>query len=142
MRVAALTALLLGMAGCSRDADAGAADAEGTDEAAQETGVREALPLGEGRPAVDGITRTQLRDDERAAVTRVHFLPGAAEPLHTHDFDLMVIPISGGPVEWRFGDQLVERLAPGEVQYVPAGTVHQFVNVGHRPFEVIAVAIK
>jgi quercetin dioxygenase-like cupin family protein len=126
--------------------DAPAGDASSSD--AQEGDVpmpadaRRGLPLGEGRPDVSGITRTTLRDDERATVTRVHFMPGAAEPLHTHDFDLLVVPLTAGPVEWLFGDERVEFLEAGEVQFVAAGTVHQLVNAGDAPIEVIAVAIK
>jgi quercetin dioxygenase-like cupin family protein len=104
--------------------------------------ARRGLPLGEGRPDVSGITRTTIRDDERAAVTRVHFVPGAAEPLHTHDFDLLVVPLTAGRVEWLFGEERIDFLDVGEVQFVPAGVVHQLVNAGDAPFEVIAVAIK
>lgn len=94
------------------------------------------------RPAVEGITRATLRDDARVTVTRVHFEPGAAEPIHTHHTDIMVIPVGPADVRWVVAGETLTRFEPGEVQFVPAGTEHQLANVGQAPFEIVAVAVK
>jgi len=94
------------------------------------------------RPAVDGISRTTLRDDAEVTVTRVHFAPGAAEPVHTHPFDLMVVPLQSGSVDWVMGEESIRELSVGDVQFVPRGVSHQLANTGSIPFEVIAIAIK
>ena len=54
-------------------------------------------PLGAGRPETPGITRTTLKDDAKSTVTRVHFEPGAAEPPHTHPYDVILVPVITGP---------------------------------------------
>lgn len=94
------------------------------------------------RPAVAGITRTTLRDDARATVTRVHFAPGAAEPVHTHPYEIMIVPVRAGAVTWIVGDRTTSQLEPGAVQFVPAGVPHQLANTSGAPFEIIAVALK
>jgi len=94
------------------------------------------------RPAVDGISRTTLRDDAQMTVTRVHFGPGAAEPVHTHPFDIMVVPLQSGSVDWMLGEESIRGLSLGDVQFVPKGVSHQLANIGEVPFEVIAIALK
>jgi len=94
------------------------------------------------RPAVDGITRTTLRDDAQMTVTRVHFAPGAAEPVHTHPFDIMVVPLQSGSVDLVLGEETIRGLGLGDVQFVPSGVSHQLANVGEVPFELIAIALK
>lgn len=86
------------------------------------------------RPAVDGITRTTIRDDARVTVTRVHFAPGAAEPVHTHPFELMIVPVRDGAVTWVVGDRTTSRLEAGAVQFAPANVPHQLANTGGEPF--------
>lgn len=100
------------------------------------------IPLGAGRPETPGITRTQLKDDEKSTVTRVHLIPGAAEPVHTHATDLILIPVTDGTVEWIVAGKKVTSFKPGDVQFVPKLTEHQLKNTGTKDFEAIAVAIK
>ena len=100
------------------------------------------LPLGAGRPDVEGITRTVLSDDEVRTVTRVHFAPGAGEVPHTHPFELLVVPLTTGSIDWVLGDRRVETLTKGDVQFVPAGVTHQLRNPGTEPYEVVAIAIR
>ena len=54
------------------------------------------VPLGQGRPETPGVTRTTLKDDAKSTVIRVHFKPGAAEPPHTHPYDIIIVPIVAG----------------------------------------------
>jgi len=93
------------------------------------------------RPTVDGITRSTLRDDPELTVTRVAFAPGASEVPHTHAFDLLVVPLTAGPVSLVVGDEEILHLAPGEVQLIPAGIPHMLGNTGDRAFEIIAIAV-
>ena len=71
------------------------------------------VPLGAGRTETPGIKRTQLRDDSKATVTRVQFDPNAAEPPHTHPYDVLLVPVLPGTVRSRSatGDSRATRLA-------------------------------
>jgi quercetin dioxygenase-like cupin family protein len=99
-------------------------------------------PLGAGRPETPGITRTTLKDDAKSTVTRVHFAPGAAEPPHTHPYDVILVPVITGPVDFGAGDKTLTALKSGEVQFVPRDVVHHVANTGKQPFELIAIAVK
>jgi len=94
------------------------------------------------RPAIDGITRTTLRDDSTMTVTRVHFAPGAAEPVHTHAFDLIVIPLQAGEVDLVIDRETIRGLDLGQVQFIARDLPHQLVNSTDTPFEVIAVTVR
>ena len=100
------------------------------------------LPLGAGRPQVPGITRTTLKDDAKSTVTRVHFKPGAAEPAHTHPYDVIIVPVLAGTIEFTIGDKKVTAVKPGDVQFVPRDVTHQLTNTGKQDFELIAIALK
>ena len=100
------------------------------------------LPLGAGRPDVPGITRTTLKDDAKSTVTRVHFKPGAAEPPHTHPYDVIIVPVLAGTIEFTIGDKKVTAVKPGDVQFVPRDVTHQLKNSGKQDFELIAIALK
>jgi quercetin dioxygenase-like cupin family protein len=94
------------------------------------------------RPAVTGIARTVLRDDESLMISRIRFDPGAGETLHTHPFDLVVIPLGSGAVEWEVGDVVTDTLALGDVQFVQRGVAHRLVNRGESSLEIIAIAVR
>ena len=100
------------------------------------------LPLGAGRPATPGITRTTLKDDAKVTVTRVQFEPGAGEPPHTHATDVILVPVASGPVEVGVGDATMTSLKAGEVQFVARDVVHHVKNTGTERFELIAIALK
>ncbi len=104
--------------------------------------VTPAFPLGAGRPEVPGITRTTLKDDAKVTVTRVHFAPGAGEPVHTHPYDIVLVPVIAGPVDWTVADKRVTALSVGDVQFVARDVPHQLRNTGRAPFEMIAIATK
>ena len=108
--------------------------------AAQEAGQE--VPLGAGRPARPGITRTTIRDDSRVTVTRVHFEPGAAEEPHTHPYDIVVIPLESVPVQLVIGGKEMSKIEEGSPNFMGKGVVHFMKNTGTKPFAVIAVAIK
>jgi len=96
----------------------------------------------QGRAETPGITRTTLKDDPKTTVTRVHFNPGALEPPHTHPYDVMIVAVTSGPVDFGIADKTIRDLKAGDVQFVPRDTIHHFGNAGREPFEVIAIAIK
>ena len=104
--------------------------------------VTPALPLGTGRPEIPGITRTTLKDDAKVTVTRVHFAPGASEPVHTHPYDIVLVPVVSGPVDWTVAGRRVTQLGVGDVQFVARDVPHQLRNAGQGPFELIAIATK
>jgi len=93
------------------------------------------------RPATEGIGRFTLRDDSELTVTRVEFAPGASEVLHTHGFDLLVVPLTEGAVDFVVGDVTLNHLAVGEIQLIPQGVPHRLGNSGDRRFDIIAIAV-
>jgi quercetin dioxygenase-like cupin family protein len=100
------------------------------------------LPLGQGRPDIAGITRTTLKDDAKSTVTRVHFKPGAAEPPHTHPYDVIIVPVMAGTIDFTIGGKKVTAVKSGDVQFVPRDVTHQLTNTGKQDFELIAIALK
>ena len=100
------------------------------------------LPLGQGRPEVPGITRTTLKDDAKSTVTRVHFKPGAAEPPHTHPYDVIIVPVIAATIQFTIGDRKVTAVKSGDVQFIPRDVTHQLMNTGKQDFELIAIALK
>jgi quercetin dioxygenase-like cupin family protein len=100
------------------------------------------VPLGAGRPETEGITRTTLKDDPKATVTRVRLNPNAAEPPHTHPADVVLVPVTAGTIELVIGDRKITSVQPGEVQFVARDVVHSLKNTGKLPFELIAIAVK
>ena len=100
------------------------------------------LPLGQGRPDTEGITRTTLKDDAKSTVTRVRFAPGATEPPHTHPYDVILVPVTSGPVDVGNGSTNLTTWKAGEVQFVPKDVTHHVGNRGTVPFELIAIALK
>jgi len=100
------------------------------------------LPLGQGRPETPGVTRTTLKDDAKSTVIRVHFKAGAAEPPHTHPYDIIIIPIIAGNVTIMNGSQKLTSVKAGDVQFVSRDVVHGVSNTSGQEFELISVALK
>ena len=51
----------------------------------------------------------------KSTVTRVHFEPGAFEPPHTHPYDVILVPVTGGPVDTGIGDSTLSTWKAGDV---------------------------
>jgi quercetin dioxygenase-like cupin family protein len=100
------------------------------------------LPLGQGRPAIEGISRTTLKDDAKATVTRVHFKPGAVEPPHTHPYDVILVVVTAGTLDLEIGGKKVTTVKSGDVEFVPREVTHHLTNAGKQDFELIAIAVK
>ncbi len=81
-----------------------------------------------------------LIDNPRVTVTRQRYSPGtyAAEAWHFHPQDAVVVYLreaTPGRRPWT-GDPSVRR---GEVDVVPANTVHSFSNAGSDPLEAVVI---
>ena len=81
-----------------------------------------------------GTRRTDLQRHDLSAPgreviqVRVDFDPGYVAPRHTHPGE-EIIYILEGTLEYEIGDKRV-RVKPGDVLFVPAGTVHTAKNLG------------
>ena len=60
---------------------------------------------------------------------RVDFDPGYVAPKHTHPGEEIIYVIEG-TLEYYIGDQPPVKVKPGDVLFVPAGTVHSAKNIG------------
>jgi quercetin dioxygenase-like cupin family protein len=91
----------------------------------------------------DGITRTQLVDNDTVLIARLGMAPGAQEDVHTHPFSAVVVQIGAGEVDMHLGSSHTRgRRDHGHVEFIPRETPHAAGNAGSTPFEVVTVAIK
>ena len=68
-------------------------------------------------------------------ITETH--PGGGPGLHTHDVEEAHVLLEGS-AQYRIGDKTFTVQAP-YVAKVPAGVPHTFMNVGSKPFNLVAV---
>ena len=93
-----------------------------------------------------GITRTDLQRHDlsvpgrEVVQVRVDFAPGAAFPRHSHPGEEIVYAIEG-TMEYQLGDNPPATLKPGEVLFIPAGTIHAVKNIGKRNAAELATYI-
>ena len=82
-----------------------------------------------------GITRTDLQRQDISAPgreviqVRVDFAPGVVAPNHSHPGEEIVYAIEG-LMEYQLEGKPSVTLKPGEVLFIPAGTIHSVKNVG------------
>jgi len=82
-----------------------------------------------------GISRTDLQQHDisisgrEVVQTRVDFAPGAVAPRHKHPGEEIVYVLAG-TLEYRIEGQPTAILKPGDVLFIPYGTVHAVTNVG------------
>lgn len=82
-----------------------------------------------------GTKRTDLQRHDLSAPgrevvqVRVDFDPGYVSPRHTHPGE-EIIYILEGTLEYEIEGQPPARVKPGDVLFVPAGTIHAAKNVG------------
>lgn len=90
-----------------------------------------------------GITRTIAVDNAEARATRVTFAPGSRETLHTHPYDLVLVPLSAGRMELTLGEKKdVKAYEPGEVVFLPRGVPHAAASADRRAFEILSIGVK
>ncbi|MEA3059466.1 MAG: hypothetical protein QOE50_878 [Sphingomonadales bacterium] len=82
-----------------------------------------------------GTTRTDLQRHDlstpgwEAVQVRVDFAPGAVAPSHKHPGEEIVYVLAG-TLAYRIEGQPTAILKPGDVLFIPYGTVHAVTNVG------------
>lgn len=80
-------------------------------------------------------------DDGRVRVTKWTFEPGASTGVHTHEFDYLVIPITGGEftVTSVDGSSTIMTQNPGEAYSREVGITHDLANSSQRLVEFVEV---
>jgi quercetin dioxygenase-like cupin family protein len=97
--------------------------------------VASGLALRVARSQQTGVKRTELQRHDlsipgrEVVQMRGDFPSGVATPKHTHPGEEIVYVLEGA-FEFQLEGQAPVTLKPGEVLFVPAGTVHQAKNVG------------
>lgn len=73
-----------------------------------------------------------LSEDARSRVTRWEFPPGTATGFHRHEYDYLVVPISGGDflIVGHNGQESTMTQVAGETYARPAGVEHDVRNAG------------
>jgi quercetin dioxygenase-like cupin family protein len=90
-----------------------------------------------------GVTRTLLLDNSDVTVTRLDFEAGAREPVHTHPYDLLVVPTTPARMDLQLGmSKEVRGYAAGETIFIPRSVPHAAANVGTSSFRVLGIAVK
>ena len=64
--------------------------------------------------------------------TIVELDPGVTSSRHTHPGEEIVYVLEGAPLEYEVEGKPPVTLKPGEVLFIPAGTIHAAKNVGSR----------
>jgi mannose-6-phosphate isomerase-like protein (cupin superfamily) len=81
-------------------------------------------------------------DNARARVTRHRLAPGAHTGFHRHEYDYVVVPISGGRMRVVEGRQEVfADLSPGVSYFRPAGVEHDVFNDMDRELVFVEVEL-
>lgn len=88
-------------------------------------------------PAASTVTE----QDPRFRVTRWEFEPGTATGMHRHEFDYVVIPISGGrfTVVAEDGSETIMEQVAGQTYARTAGVVHDVRHTGDVPAVFVEV---
>lgn len=73
--------------------------------------------------------------------TIVELEPGVTSARHTHPGEEVVYVLEGAPLEYQLEGRTPVTLKPGEVLFIPAGTVHAARNVGTRKGAELATYI-
>ena len=82
-----------------------------------------------------GFTRTDLQRHDlsvpgrEVVQVRVDLAPGVASPRHTHPGEEIIYVLEGS-LEYEVEGKPPVTLKPGDVLFIPAGTVHSAKNVG------------
>jgi quercetin dioxygenase-like cupin family protein len=95
------------------------------------------------RQAVPGIIRKPLLDKPDLSVTRLEIDADVREPVHTHPYDLAVVPTMAGRLDVQVGDKKqVRAYVPGEMIFIPRNVAHAVANGGTTTLRLLAVVIK
>ena len=103
------------------------------------------VPAGTAAPAPPpaGVTRTPVLDNPEVTATRLDFVPSAREPVHTHPYDLAVVPTMHERLDVQVGDRKnVRGYAIGEMIFIPRNVPHAVANGGTTPLQMLGIVIK
>jgi quercetin dioxygenase-like cupin family protein len=109
--------------------------------------VGSGLVLHAARAQQAGITRIDLQRHDLSAPKRevvqtiVGLEPGVTSSRHTHPGEEIVYVLEGAPLEYEVEGRPSVTLKPGDVLFIPAGTVHSAKNVGTRKGAELATYI-
>jgi len=75
---------------------------------------------------------TVMVENARVRVTEWRFAPGAATGWHVHEFDYVITPVAGQPVDIVDSDGVTTRveMVPGRSYFRSAGVAHDVINAG------------
>ena len=109
--------------------------------------VASGLVLHGARVQKAGITRIDLQRHDLSVPGRevvqviVELDPGVTSSRHTHPGEEIVYVLEGAPLEYEVEGKPPVTLKPGEVLFIPAGTIHAAKNVGSRKGAELATYI-
>ena len=104
-----------------------------------------ALHVARAQPG--GITRIDLQRHDLSLPGRevvqviVELDPGVTSSRHTHPGEEIVYVLEGAPLEYEVEGRPPVTLEPGDVLFIPAGTIHSAKNVGSRKGAELATYI-
>jgi quercetin dioxygenase-like cupin family protein len=93
------------------------------------------LALHMAQAQIPGLKRTDLQQHDisvpgrEVIQVRIDFAPGVLAPNHIHSGEEIVYAIEG-TMEYQLEGRPPVTLKPGEVLFIPAGTIHSVKNVG------------
>lgn len=94
-----------------------------------------------------GIKRIDLQRHDLSVPGReviqtiVELNPGVKSSRHTHPGEEIVYVLEGAPLEYELEGKPPVTLKPGDVLFIPAGTIHSAKNVGSRKGAELATYI-
>jgi quercetin dioxygenase-like cupin family protein len=109
--------------------------------------VASGLVLHVARAQPAGITRIDLQRHDlsirgrEVVQTIVELGPGVTSSSHTHPGEEIVYVLEGAPLEYALEGRPPVTLKPGEVLFIPAGTIHSAKNVGSQKGAELATYI-
>ena len=93
--------------------------------------------------ALPGVTRTPMLDKPDVIVTRLEFEAEVREAVHTHPYDLLVVPTTPARLDVQIGDKKsVRGYAVGEAFFIPRNVPHAVANVGTSSFRLLSIRFK
>lgn len=97
--------------------------------------------MGNASVGISAAVPTVEIDDGRVRVTKWHFEPGASTGMHTHEFDYLVVPVTGGDFSVVQPDGTITPMvqSPGAAYARNAGVTHDVVNAGAKAASFVEI---
>ncbi|MDP4805126.1 MAG: hypothetical protein NWR45_09250 [Candidatus Nanopelagicales bacterium] len=96
--------------------------------------------MSEIKKAVAAVPSVEV-DDGHIRVTRWHFEPGASTGMHVHEFDYLVVPVTGGEFIVNNAEGLSTSMIqqPGECYKRQAGVMHNVISNSPRAMNFVEI---